>query len=173
MAAASGILALSCLFSNRAILKQVFSFKVTHLATGITSAAILYALFWVGHAVSNQLFGFSESQIAAIYSRKFGYSSILIGLLLFFWIGPAEEIFWRGFIQHRLSGRFGYKKGLVFAALVYALVHIWAFNFMLVLAASVCGIFWGMLFARYKSVWPGIASHAVWDLTIFVLFPLV
>jgi membrane protease YdiL (CAAX protease family) len=173
MVAATGILALSGLFSNRAILKQVFSFKVSHLATGITSAAILYALFWVGHAVSNQLFGFSESQIPAIYSSKFGHSSILIGLLLFFWIGPAEEIFWRGFLQQRLAQQFGVPKGLIMASLCYGLVHIWALNSMLILAAILCGFFWGAMFAHYKSVWPGIISHAVWDLTIFIIFPLV
>jgi membrane protease YdiL (CAAX protease family) len=109
----------------------------------------------------------------SIYRSREQASSLIIGILLFLWIGPAEEVFWRGFVQHRLSKRLGEMQGYVFTSLIYASVHIWAFNLMLFLAALICGLFWGGLFKRYRSVWPVLISHAVWDVAIFILFPIL
>ncbi len=87
-------------------------------------------------------------------------------------IGPAEEIFWRGFAQRRMQLAFGPAKGFLVTTAVYALVHIWAFNFMLLMAALICGLFWGWMYLHFKSVWPGLISHAVWDLFIFIIIPI-
>jgi uncharacterized protein len=42
---------------------------------------------------------------------------------------------------------------------------------MLVLAAAACGLFWGFLYLRFKSVLLTAVSHALWDLTVFILIP--
>lgn len=118
------------------------------------------------------LFHFAKPQIAGIYSTKSQASLWAIGSLLLLLIGPAEEIFWRGYVQRKLSLSLGDWKGFFTATLVYALIHIWSFNFMLIMAALLCGLFWGWMFMRYKSVWPGVISHAVWDVVIFVIFPI-
>lgn len=69
--------------------------------------------------------------------------------------------------------KFGENKGYIFATLLYAGVHIITFNFMLVVAALVCGIYWGWIYKKEKSLVPIIISHAIWDFTVFVLFPLM
>jgi membrane protease YdiL (CAAX protease family) len=89
-----------------------------------------------------------------------------------FWIGPAEEIFWRGLVQHELAAKYGAVFGYFVSSLLYAGIHIFALNFMLLMASLICGLFWGALFLKYKSVWPGIISHALWDVAIFVVFPM-
>ena len=94
-------------------------------------------------------------------------------LLLLFIIGPGEEIYWRGFIQNTLSKKMGETKGYIISVLLYAGVHIITGNIMLVIAALVCGIYWGWLYKKEKSLLPVIISHAIWDLTIFVIFPLM
>jgi membrane protease YdiL (CAAX protease family) len=42
---------------------------------------------------------------------------------------------------------------------------------VLLAAAALCGLFWGAMLLRYRSVWPGLISHALWDVAAFVLFP--
>jgi len=86
-------------------------------------------------------------------------------------MGPAEEIYWRGFVQETLSGRFGPMTSLLVTSAIYALIHVFAFNFMLFVAAAVCGLFWGLLYLREESLIPVMISHALWDLMTFVLFP--
>ncbi|GAJ01964.1 unnamed protein product, partial [marine sediment metagenome] len=72
----------------------------------------------------------------------------------------------------RLGEQFGPVRGYILASLVYGGVHLWAFNFMLLAAALVAGLFWGAMFIKYGSVWPGIISHALWDAAIFVIWPV-
>jgi membrane protease YdiL (CAAX protease family) len=51
-------------------------------------------------------------------------------------MGPAEEIYWHGFVQRRLTGRYGATVGVLATAVVYTLVHVVSLNFMLVAAAG-------------------------------------
>ena len=87
-------------------------------------------------------------------------------------MGPAEEIYWHGFIQRAFSHRYGATAGVLITSAIYAAVHVVAFNFMLCVAAAICGLFWGVLYQREQSLIPVIISHSLWDLIIFVLFPL-
>jgi membrane protease YdiL (CAAX protease family) len=93
-------------------------------------------------------------------------------LLLLFVIGPAEEIFWRGYVQQRLGKRFSVAGSMIIATAVYTLVHIASFNFMLIMAAMVCGAFWGLMYCWNKNLLPLIISHALWDVSVFILFPI-
>lgn len=147
--------------------------KLRHILIGIISAIILYFVFYAGNIISGYLFPFKDAQIASVYSNKAQGNSLLIGTLLLFVIGPGEEIYWRGFIQNNLTKRFGENKGYIFATLLYAGVHIITLNFMLVIASLVCGIYWGWIYKKEKSLAPVIISHAIWDFTVFVLFPLM
>jgi uncharacterized protein len=153
-------------------LKEVYKFEWRWIYIGIGAAFILYLTFFAGNYFSKLMFNFAGNQIDNIYATKNQADKIFIGLALLLWIGPAEEIFWRGFAQHNLSLKYGDTKGFIITTAVYAFVHIWAFNFILFMAALICGIFWGWLFKKYKSVVPGIISHAIWDCVIFVILPL-
>ena len=92
----------------------------------------------MGHFISTHILPFAASQIDSIYNIRAGQNKWAIVLLLFFIIGPAEEVFWRGFVQMRLSKRYGILVGLIVATAIYTLVHVWSFNLML-LAASAIG----------------------------------
>lgn len=156
---------------QRKDLAEIYGFKTSYILIGIFSAFVLYMVFFVGNFVASQLFSFARGQINGIYDLRKQSTPVVIGFLVFL-IGPAEEIFWRGVVQHTTAHRLNPIKGCLIASLLYALAHIWAFNFMLIMAALVCGLFWGLVYMKYRSLWPGIISHALWDLFIFVLLPV-
>ncbi len=139
---------------------------------GLGSAAALYGIFWAGKAVSTHLFPFAEHQIGSIYDKGTGASPWMISLLLFFVTGPSEELYWRGFLQRELADRLGAWQGWLLTTAVYAGVHIWSFNFMLIGAAAVAGAFWGALYWRLGTLTPVIVSHAVWSTFIFAVLPV-
>lgn len=141
------------------------------LLFGVLSAGALYFIFWAGKVFSSFL-PFAGEQISAVYSNRSASPLWLIGLLLFFVIGPCEEIYWRGFLQRGLMTRLGQNRGWVLASIIYSGVHIWTLNAMLILAALIAGLFWGWLYKSTHSLWPSMVSHALWGLLIFVLFPL-
>ena len=151
---------------------RLYYWENKYLLIGLISAALLFLVFFTGDKISNLLFNFANNQVNGVYSNKTLLDPKIIGLLLLFIIGPSEEIFWRGYVQDILAHKFGENKGWIIASLIYGGVHIIALNFMLFMAALICGFFWGYVFKKYKSLWPGIISHALWDLTIFVLLPV-
>lgn len=148
-------------------------FDLKSISFGIISAGVLWGVFWLGNFFSEIIFPFAKENIGSIYSIKSGYNPLVISLLLVFLIGPAEEIFWRGYIQNKLSLRFGKNIGMVLSVLAYTLVHIWSFNPMLILAALVAGGFWGLIYRlKPENLAPLIISHSLWDVSIFILFPI-
>ncbi|HOW25556.1 MAG TPA: type II CAAX endopeptidase family protein [Bacteroidales bacterium] len=137
----------------------------------LASVILLYFVFYFGNWISRQWFSFAGGQITGIYHFKGEASSWRIILLMALVIGPGEELFWRGFVQRHLSGRYGRLTGFFMAAAVYAAVHIATGNFMLVMAALICGLFWGWLYLRYRSMLINVLSHTLWDIAVFVVFP--
>ena len=139
---------------------------------GVAFAAVLWGIFWVGDKVSQWMFDFARPGVDSIYGMKGGTSPLYISLALLLLIGPTEELFWRGCVQERLQRRLGPNAGFVVATLIYTLIHLWSFNFMLIMAALVCGVCWGGLY-RLRPQWlPALSlSHALWDAAAFVWLP--
>jgi len=142
------------------------------VALGLGSAAILYFIFWAGKTVAAVILPFSGGQIGGIYDKGAGMPMWVIALLLFFVTGPSEELYWRGYLQKNLMARFGHWQGWLLATVIYAAVHIWSLNFMLVGAAAVAGAFWGAMYWRLKNLTPVIISHSIWSAVIFAVFPM-
>ena len=143
------------------------------LFEAIIIASLLYLLFWVGDKLSQELFTFARPQVDSIYQMKDGTPSWLIALLLLFIIGPAEELFWRGYVQRTLTQRWTANAGFVVTTMIYTAVHLPSMNFMLIMAAFTCGFCWGLLYRLFPQHFPAIVlSHALWDAAAFVWFPL-
>jgi len=152
--------------------KDQFRFNKTAILLGRAAAGLLYAIFWLGKTISGTLMPFAATQINGIYQKGMGTHTPIIAALLFFITGPCEEIYWRGFLQKNLAARFGPWQGWLLATVIYAAVHIWSFNLMLIGAAGVAGAFWGAMFWRYNNLAPVIISHSVWSTVIFAVFPM-
>jgi hypothetical protein len=149
-----------------------FRFDTSAIIIGIASAGALYGIFSLGKVIANAVLPFAQGQIGAIYGKGTGTPSAVIIVLLFFITGPCEEIYWRGYLQKNLMTRYGNWQGWMLATVIYAAVHIWSFNFMLIGAAGVAGAFWGAMFWRLKKLAPVIISHSIWSAVIFAVFPM-
>lgn len=151
-----------------------FKWSMTDILLGIAIAVALWGVFWMGDKISQFIFDFARPQVDSIYAMKDGSSSTLIAIALLLLIGPAEEIFWRGYVQRTLSQKLGANKGFIVATAIYTLVHIGSLNFMLIMAAMVCGIAWGLLYRLMPERFTAITlSHALWDAAVFVIFPIM
>ena len=140
-------------------------------ALGVVSAAALYALFAVGRIVALRIFPFAGAGIDNVYALRAGVPVLRVAALIGLVIGPGEELFWRGFFQERTGATTSRSYGFALTALLYTAVHLASGNMMLVLAAAVCGVFWGWLYLRFRSPVLNIVSHTLWDLLVFVIFP--
>ena len=141
------------------------------IGMGILSALFLYGVFALGNFFSRSIFAFAKGGIQDVYAFKTGVSGLRIAVLMTMIIGPGEELFWRGFLQRRFQVKAGRYPGFLLAAGIYTLVHLGSANVMLVLAAGVCGLFWGYLYLRYGSITLNVISHTLWDVTVFLWLP--
>ncbi len=149
-------------------------FSLNNILLGVAIAVALWGVFWVGDKLSQLMFDFARPQVDSIYGMKEGESPWLLTALMLFLIGPAEEIFWRGYVQQTLSERWNANIGFVVTTIIYALVHAGSFNFMLTMAALVAGAAWGLLYRLFPNRFAAIIlSHALWDVAVFIWFPIM
>ncbi len=173
MSLSAGTLALWAVVQDQAQVLGLLTWRWRWLPLGAGLAAALYGVFWLGNELAGVLLPSAHAQVGAIYQIRSGTDPRVIGLALVFLIAPAEEIFWRGFVQKNLEHcRFQRWWAVLVGAGIYAAVHIWSGNLMLVGAALTAGLFWGSVLATSGNLWPGILSHAVWDVAVFLLWPI-
>ena len=143
-------------------LPRLFRPTVADVAIGVVSAAVLWAVFWIGDRIVTRLVPKLSRDVDDLYAVRGETTPARMPLVLSV-IGPAEEIFWRGLVQSRA--------GVAVSLVAYALVHIWERKPILLLAALTGGGFWAALFAWRGTLVAPILSHLLWDLAIIVWFP--
>ena len=172
MTASACTLSLLATFFGREWWKDV-RIDLSNILLGIAIAVALWSVFWIGDKLSQLMFNFARPQVDIIYGMKDGESPLLLTLLMLFLIGPAEEIFWRGYIQKSFSQYWNPNVGMVVTTAIYSLVHAASCNFMLTMAALVAGLAWGIMYRFFPEKFGAIIiSHALWDVAVFIWFPI-
>ena len=146
---------------------------VREATIGVIAAVVLYGIFWLGDFVAAALFGFAPKQVEAIYAIKQLGHPWLVAAVLLLVTSPGEELFWRGYVLREAVKRWGELRGFLVGAGIYGAVHIPSCNLMLVMAALVAGIFWCALYQwRKGDLIACIVSHALWTVSVFLVFPI-
>lgn len=148
------------------------SFQLRSVLLGLLSAALLYVIFLLGDKLASYILPGANAQVGGIYSLGAGTSKVVVFLLLFFITSPGEEIFWRGFLQDRLMRIWGNFSGYLIATTIYAGVHVFSWNLVLILAALVAGSFWGFLYLWKRDLLIQITFHSFWSAVIFAVAPV-
>lgn len=141
------------------------------LPFGLAIAAGLFAVFQAGDRFARENMPRGEDEIREIYALRSHATKEEIALRLATVIGPAEELFWRGWLQRRLTGAWGGVGGWLGAAAAYGGAHLVTRNTTLIGAASVAGLYWGALRALGAPLGALIVSHSLWDIWIFLVSP--
>ncbi len=150
------------------LLVRILSKK--QIAIGIGSGILLYGLFVFGKLLVLMfmpgLFEELESLYGLISPEIWWHTLIVFTIII-----PAEEFFWRGYIQNRLAGSVSFRLGL--SVLLYAFAHLASGSILLVLAALIAGFTWGILYEKTKNILVPLLSHLAFDLLLFLIFPLL
>ena len=165
-AAAVLMMALALYFTGWPL--PVREIKVRFIVTGVAGAVVLYGIFALGDWLVVAL-SLPRPDAGDIYSiRDSGWFFVTCFMI----ISPAEEIFWRGFLQLWAMKHFGPLAGWIGAALCYSLVHIASGSVLFMAAALGSGLLWGLIFLIRKSLVPCIICHFLWTTAIFIVWPL-
>jgi uncharacterized protein len=96
----------------------------------------------------------------------------LAALVIVFATSPSEEILWRGAVFARLTRRYGAGwRPVVLTSVAYGGFVALSGSVVLPLAALVCGAVWTRQRQVTGSIVPGLVSHALWSLLMFLWIP--
>lgn len=142
-----------------------------YLFYGVISGVFLYAVVWLGYKGIELLHLPFEKNVHRLY-RWFAPSIFWEYIALILAAAPGEELFWRGFIQKKLMTYFKPFHSILLGALLYASAQLYSGEWLLVLVTFLTGMAWGGLYYWKKSMPLVIVSHLIFDILLFILFPL-
>ncbi|MBS4217946.1 CPBP family intramembrane metalloprotease [Bacillus sp. FJAT-49711] len=142
-----------------------------YISIGVLSGIALFLLFAAGDWIISYFPKTFSIQVSKLYTR-FSLEWIWHYFVLFFIIIPGEEIFWRGFILKRLMRKMRIGNAILASALFNAIAFSLSGYFILIIAAFISGLVWGILYAWKRSMPLLIVSHLVFDLLLLIIFPL-
>lgn len=144
--------------------------RAWHLAFGTGAALALYGLGWLGARALQAAAPGVLPQLAEIYA----WGSVLppvTALLVLALLVCGEEIFWRVGIALPVAGRFGPWWGCLASASAFTLAHLYVGPPVLWVAAFGCGLAWAWMAVKWRSVWPGVVCHYLWDVAVIFVAP--
>lgn len=148
--------------------------KYSSVMFGLASAAVLYGIFYAGGWLVANLhpFGITTASETSIYSLISSPSNpiyLQAGVLLF--DSAGYESFFRGVLQERLTPRLGVGAAPA-VALLDAGIHVLTMNPLWVAGTFITDTVWGLTYHYGRGTQASFTSHLVWDLAIFVVWPI-
>jgi CAAX protease family protein len=146
------------------------------ISLGILSAIVLYLIFYAGNIGIKTLhpFGMGTSSESAIYSLIANHALyIQVFVLLFDAVG--YESYFRGILQKYTQGRGRSTNGLravAISALIDSAIHLISLNLLWVVTTFIADFVWGATYYYTKDMSSNTLSHLIWDLAIFIAFPI-
>lgn len=138
---------------------------------GVVSGLGLYLLFCAGALVVRQTPLAPRIQEVVDLARATAPAG-LAALVIVFATSPSEEVLWRGAVFARMTRRYGPGwRPVVATTVLYALFVGLSGSVVLSLAALVCGTVWARQRQVTGSLVPGMVSHALWSLLMFLWIP--
>jgi uncharacterized protein len=141
------------------------------VAMGVASGLALYAAFGAGALVLQQTPLAPRIQSVVDLTRATAPEALAV-LVIVFATSPSEEVLWRGAVFARLTRRYGPGwRPVAATTALYALFVGLSGSLVLPLAALVCGTVWARQRQVTGSLVPGMVSHALWSLLMFLWIP--
>ncbi|MGE5554066.1 MAG: lysostaphin resistance A-like protein [Betaproteobacteria bacterium] len=119
-----------------------------------------FQLLWPASEVA-RLLAEENAALAGLVGQVRPLAPVFASILVF--LAPlAEEVFFRGFLQEVFRERLGTLRAVVFAALLFALIHRYTVQF---LPVFLIGLLLSLLYEWRRSLTAGVIAHAALNLT--------
>jgi uncharacterized protein len=156
-------------------LRSLFRPSALTVGLGILSALLLYAVFFGGNILIQNLkpLGIQQTSESAIYALISSHE-IVIQILILILDAIGFEAYFRGNLQNFLAERLSKDSvAIVFLpALIDAAIHTISLNPLWVITTFIADSVWGLTYFYTKDLSSSIISHFAWDVAIFVIFPI-
>lgn len=146
--------------------------SVVAVSVGAAAGLLMSLMTWGLYPLSIVIFPPIEQEVATLYDLLRQPPGPLQAFPLLLLVVAAEELVWRGLAIDVFEKAVGPWWAVVASALLYVLPQVAFRSPLLMLIALLCGLVWGALRVRFHGVAAPFTAHVVWDLLIFVVYPV-
>ena len=137
----------------------------------IVGVAMSFATWWL-YPVSISVLPPIQREVETLYTLLRQWPGPVRAFPLLLLVVAAEELVWRGVAIDLLSKPLGAWRAVLVSALLYVLPQVALGSPLLIVVAASCGLLWGALRVRTGGLAAPFAAHLVWDILVFVIFPV-
>lgn len=98
---------------------------------------------------------------------------VLIGMIMFFFVGAAEELIFRSILQTRLENVLGTKYGLLISSAIFGVMHAGTGLISEILFAASFGMVLGYFFQKTRSFPFILTVHGTANVMLFGILPII
>lgn len=142
------------------------------VGAGLAVGVLMAVAVWTVYPISVQLVPAISSEVPKLYALLREPPGPVWAFPVLVLVVTAEEWVWRGLAIDVFSKWVGPARAVVLAALIYVLPQIAFRSPLLVIVALLCGLIWGALRVWTRGLAAPLIAHVLWDLLVFVLFPV-
>lgn len=141
-------------------------------AAGLAVGVLMAVSTWILYPVSLDLVPSLSREVPKLYALLRQPPGPVWAFPILVLVVTAEEWVWRGLAIDVLSKSQNAGRAVLLSALMYVLPQIAFRSPLLVVVAFSCGLIWGALRVWTKGLFAPLLAHLLWDLLVFVLFPV-
>ena len=142
------------------------------LVAGIVVGVAMSFATWGLYPVAVDLLPIVEGEVETLYDLLRQPPGPVRAFPLLLLVVAVEELVWRGLAVDVLSPALGRWRAVVAAAFLYVLPQVAFRSPLLVVVALLCGLVWGALRARTEGLTAPFVAHLVWDILVFIAYPV-
>ena len=165
-------LGIAALVFARPVIAPLLRPSVPLITWGVAATVVMVAATYGLYPIARLVWPDLARAVVGLYAIFRAAGRLWATWVLLPLIIVAEELIWRGVVLEALGRRVSPAAAVLLGAGVYSAAHAPVGSPLLDALTIVCGLFWSALRVRSNSLVPGLLSHLVWDLLVFILRPL-
>lgn len=143
-----------------------------NVLAGVGVGVLMSLATWALYPLSGELLPQIHTEVPKLYALLRQTPGPVAAFPVLIVVVLAEELVWRGLaIDLFARGRPG-ARAVLLSAVVYTFPQIAFRSPLLVVVALACGLVWGALRVQTRGLVAPLLAHLIWDLLVFVLFPV-
>ncbi len=142
------------------------------IGVGLVVGLLMAVATWVLYPISIDLVPAISTEVPKLYALLRQPPGPVWAFPVLVLVVSVEEWVWRGLAIDLFSKALSPSVAVLLSAFIYVLPQIAFRSPLLVVVAFLCGLVWGALRIWTKSLVAPLLAHLVWDLLVFVLFPV-
>ena len=160
------------LFRNRVTGASLGRPQLRSFLIGAGVGVVMAVATWGLYPLAEWLFPAVRGEVETLYALLREPPGPIRAFPLLLFVVATEEVVWRGLAIDTISRSSGARNAVVLSAVLYVLPQVAMRSPVLMVVALLCGLVWGLLRVRYAGLTAPLSAHAVWDLLVFVLYPI-